>query len=53
MGAGWYRKTLDHRSGDILDIENSVLTGDTKVLKTKSKPFTYGEDYFNSCLKGS
>jgi len=46
-GAGWYRKTLDHRSIDILDTENSVLTGNTKVLKTKSKPFTYGEDYFN------
>lgn len=47
MGAGWYRKTLDHRSVDIFDAENSNLSGNTKVIKTKSKPFTYGEDYFD------
>ena len=47
MGAGWYRKTLDHRSHDILDTDNSNLTGRTKVIKTMSKPFTYGEDYFD------
>jgi hypothetical protein len=46
-GAGWYNLTLQHRSSDILDTENSVLTGRTKVLKTKHKPFTYGEDYFD------
>jgi hypothetical protein len=46
-GAGWYKKTLDHRSPDILDVANSNLTGRTKTIKTMSKPFTYGEDYFN------
>lgn len=46
-GAGWYRKTLDHRSPDILDKENSDLTSRVKTIKTKSKPFTYGEDYFD------
>jgi hypothetical protein len=46
-GAGWYKKTLDHRSPDILDEENSILTGRTKTIKTMSKPFTYGEDYFD------
>jgi surface protein len=47
-GAGWYDKTLTHRSSDILDLENSVLTGTTKIIKTKSGPFTYGEDYFDT-----
>jgi len=46
-GAGWYKKTLDHRSPDILDEENSDLTSRVKVIKTKSKPFTYGEEYFD------
>ena len=47
MGAGWYRKLLDHRSHDILDSSNSNLTSRVKTIKTISKPFTYGEDYFN------
>jgi hypothetical protein len=46
-GAGWYEKTLDHRSSMILDEELSILTGRTKTIKTKSKEFTYGEDYFD------
>ena len=46
-GAGWYEKTLDHRSSMILDNELSILTGRTKTIKTKSKDFTYGEDYFD------
>ena len=55
-GAGWYEKTLDHRSSMVLDKELSKgtyvngefqLTGRTKTIKTKSKDFTYGEDYFD------
>ena len=46
-GAGWYRKTLEHRSPDILDTANSDLTSRVKVIKTMSKPFTYGEEYFD------
>ena len=46
-GAGWYEKTLVHRSRLILDEENSILTGVTKTIKTKSKDFTYGEEYFD------
>jgi len=46
-GAGWYDLTLDHRSSNIIDNELSVLTGRTKTIKTKPKPYTYGEDYFN------
>ena len=47
-GAGWYRRTLDHRSPEILDEENSDLTSRVKTIKTKAKPFTYGEDYFDT-----
>ena len=47
MGSGWYDTTLDHRSPDILDTENSILTGRTKTILTKSKPYTYGEDFFD------
>jgi hypothetical protein len=47
-GAGWYDLTLDHRSSNIIDTELSVLTGRTKIIKTKPKDYTYGEDYFDS-----
>lgn len=47
MGAGWYRKTLNHRSSDVLDTEHSDLTSRIKTIKTMSKPFTFGEDYFD------
>ena len=47
MGAGWYEQTLDHRAHDILDTQNSTTTGRTKTLVTKSKSFTYGEDYYD------
>jgi hypothetical protein len=46
-GAGWYDITTDHRSIDVIDNENSNLTGRTKTIKTKNKSFTYGEDYFD------
>ncbi len=47
MGSGWSNVSLDHRSSDILDTESSVVTGRTKTLLTKSKPYSYGEDYFD------
>ena len=47
-GAGWYDLTLDHRSSNIINTELSVLTGNTKIIKTKPKDYTYGEDYFDS-----
>ena len=47
LGAGWNDITLQHRSSDTMDTELSVLSGRTKTLKTKSKPYTYGEDYFD------
>lgn len=51
MGEGWYRRTLDHRGPDILDVDNSILTGNTKTIKTMSKPFNYGEEYFDNYRK--
>ena len=51
IGAGWNKKTLNHRSSDMLDVENSDLISKIKVVKTKSKPFTHGEDYFNNFRK--
>ena len=47
-GSGWYDLTLNHRSSNIIDTELSVLTGNTKIIKTKPKPYTYGEDYFDN-----
>jgi hypothetical protein len=46
-GSGWYDMTLTHRTPDILDEENSILTGRTKTIKTKAKPYSYGEEYFD------
>jgi hypothetical protein len=56
-GSGWYDTTLDHRSSDMIDTNLSsgsfvngdfILTGRTKYIKTISKPYTYGEDYFDT-----
>ena len=47
MGSGWNDITLDHRSSDVMDTENSVLTGRTKTLLTKSKSYSYGEEFFD------
>ena len=50
-GAGWYDMTLDHRSSLEIDYENSQLTGRIKYTKTKNKPYTYGEDYYDNFRK--
>jgi hypothetical protein len=56
-GSGWNDLTLEHRSSTIIDTElssgsfvNGVfqLTGRTKTIKTKSKDYTYGEEYFDN-----
>ena len=56
MGSGWHNVSLDHRSSDIIDTDNSsgtfvdgdfILTGRTKTIKTKSKPYSYGEEFFD------
>ncbi len=48
MGSGWANVSLDHRSSDVLDTENSVLTGRTKTLLTTAKPYSYGEEFFDN-----
>ena len=48
QGSGWYDVTLQHRSPLVIDYENSVFTGRTRNTKTMNKPYTYGEDYFDS-----
>jgi len=47
-GSGWYDITLNHRTPDILDTKNSILTGRTKTIKTIAAPYTYGEQYFDT-----
>ena len=56
-GSGWNDLTLEHRSSTIIDTDlssgsfvNGVfqLTGRTKTIKTKSKDYTYGEEYFDN-----
>jgi hypothetical protein len=55
-GSGWNELSLDHRSSNIIDTDLSSgtfvngtfqLTGRTKTIVTKPRPFTYGEDYFD------
>lgn len=45
-GAGWFERTDDHRSLNVLDEDRSDLTSSPKVIKTKFEDFTYGEKYF-------
>jgi hypothetical protein len=56
MGSGWHNVSLDHRSSDIIDTDSSggtfvdgefILTGRTKTILTKSKPYSYGEEFFD------
>jgi len=56
-GSGWNDSTLEHRSSTIIDTDLSSgsfvngifqLTGRTKTIKTKSKDYTYGEEYFDN-----
>ena len=47
-GSGWYDISLNHRTPDILDNENSILTGRTKTIKTKAKAYSFGEEYFDT-----
>ena len=46
-GSGWYEISLQHRSSTELDTENSNLLSNPKIIKTKNKDYTYGEDYFD------
>ena len=50
-GAGWFERTPEHTSLEVVDAENSVFTGNTPILSTKFTPFTYGQDWLDRFRK--
>jgi poly(3-hydroxybutyrate) depolymerase len=46
-GAGWFERTVEHKAEEVLDLSKSILTGSTKVIKTRLKEFTYGQSYLD------
>jgi hypothetical protein len=46
-GAGWYEESLEHRGEVIIDLQNSVFTGCTPIVKTKFNQFTWGGIFGN------
>jgi len=46
-GAGWFEETIEHQGKKVIDLENSVFTGNTPFVKTKLNQFSYGEPYLN------
>lgn len=47
QGAGWFQRTPNHKSPEILDINNSTFTGQNANVQTTLEPFTYGEKYLS------
>jgi|LauGreDrversion4_2_1035121.scaffolds.fasta_scaffold00077_19 hypothetical protein len=45
MGSGWFEQTPQHRAPEIVDITNSVFTGQNPNYQTILSPYTYGEIY--------
>ena len=50
-GAGWFEQTPEHTSTEVIDNENTTITGNTVSLVTKFKPFTYGQDWLDRFRK--
>lgn len=46
-GEGWFEQTPQHRSQEVVDITNSVYTGQNPDIQTKLAPFTYGQQYLD------
>lgn len=46
-GAGWYEQTPEHRAPEVINVTDSVFTGQNPDVQTSLEPFTYGEKYFN------
>jgi hypothetical protein len=46
-GAGWFERTTEHKGEEVLDLTKSILTGTTKIIKTRLNQFTYGQPYLN------
>jgi hypothetical protein len=46
-GSGWFEQTTSHRSPEILNVTDSVFTGQTPNIQTELEVFTYGQKYFD------
>jgi len=46
-GAGWFEETTEHQGKKVVDVQNSVFTGNTPFIKTKLNQFSYGEPYLD------
>ena len=47
MGSGWFEQTPSHRANEMVDLTNTVFTGQNPTYQTTLKPYVYGEDYLN------
>jgi len=50
-GAGWFESTPQHRSPQVVNVTQSVFTGNSPNVQTTLQPFTYGQEYFNKFRK--
>jgi hypothetical protein len=46
-GSGWYETTPEHRSIEVVNITNSVFTGQNVNIQTQLETKSFGEKYFN------
>jgi hypothetical protein len=46
-GSGWFERTTEHTSYEIVDTTKSVFSGQSPNVQTQLSPFTYGQDYLN------
>jgi len=47
MGSGWFEQTPAHRANEMVDLTNTVFTGQNPTYQTSLKPYVYGQDYLN------
>ena len=43
-GAGWFESTPQHRSPQVVNVTQSVFTGNSPNVQTTLQPFTYGKE---------
>lgn len=46
-GSGWFEQTPKHRSVQEIDLENSTITQTNVDIKTKLKPYNFGQDFLD------
>lgn len=51
LGAGWYQRTPEHRSPEMINYTTSVFTGENFNIQTSLEPFTYGQKYLQRYRK--